>query len=139
MSEYSDEYPGTCSRCNLETNVWLYQPEDEESECFLTCTDCFLIDEEKRTEERRAYLKANADHIHLCKLCGLEEPMYPHHWDSGDECGIYCADCFWEEDSKRKNERRAWLHSNPEALLAYQKHVCEVLNLPTVQISNETQ
>ncbi len=130
MSESLDEHNGTCSRCNLEKSVWVYSEDDDESNSFLTCTDCYWIDEEKRTEEREDYVNENADHNHLCQLCGLEEPMYPQHWDSGDDCGIYCADCFWEEDSKRKNERRAWLHSNPEALLAYQKHVCKVLNLP---------
>jgi hypothetical protein len=55
--------------------------------------------------------------------------MYPEHWDSGDDCGIYCADCYWEEDSRKKKERRAKLHANPEALEAYRRHVCEVLGL----------
>jgi len=74
---------------------------------------------------------------YLCKLCEMEEPMYPQHWDSGDDCGIYCADCYWEEDSKRKKARRAWLRSNPEALLAYQKHVCEVLNLTPLETKTQ--
>jgi hypothetical protein len=74
---------------------------------------------------------------YLCKLCQMEEPMYPQYWDTGDDCGIYCADCYWEEDSKRKKARREWLHSNPEALRAYQKHVCQVLGLPPLETKSQ--
>lgn len=82
---------------------------------------CTPVQEEEEERKPSGY---------LCKICEMEEPMYPEYWDTGDDCGIYCADCYWEEDSKRKKARRAWLHANPEALRAYQKHVCEVLGLP---------
>lgn len=54
--------------------------------------------------------------------------MYPPY-DKNESCTYLCADCYWEEDSRRKYERRKALHADPEKLEAYRKHVCEVLGL----------
>ncbi len=136
MSEYQDKHHGTCSYCNTTTSVSLFDskydfPTDEYEDIYL-CERCFQEEEEKENNEVKECYEQTKTSVHLCKSCGLEEPMYPEYWDSGDECGIYCVDCYWEEDSKRKKARRAWLHSNPEALQAYRDHVCQVLGLPSL-------
>jgi hypothetical protein len=132
MSQAQEANQMNCYDCKKDTFVSF---QNDEYEDVYLCKDCFAKETDKQDNEVKECYEQNKTSVHLCQLCGLEEPMYPHHWDSGDECGIYCVDCYWEEDSKRKNERRAWLHSNPEALLAYQKHVSKVLNLPTLQES----
>lgn len=130
-----------CTYCGKNTSLSLFDskydfPNDEYEDIYL-CKDCFAKEKEKQDNEVKEYYDENKTSVHLCKICEMEEPMYPQYWDTGDDCGIYCADCYWEEDSKRKKARRAWLRANPEALQAYQNHVCQVLGLPSLETTSQ--
>jgi len=136
MTQTQEANQMNCYDCKKDTFVSF---QNDEYEDVYLCKDCFAKETDKQDNEVKECYDQNKTSVHLCQLCGLEEPMYPQHWDSADDCGIYCADCFWEKDSERKRARRAWLYANPEALQAYREHVCQVLGLSPVQPSPQTE
>lgn len=57
--------------------------------------------------------------------------MYPHRFEEDDnECNTLCADCYWDEDSRRKHRRRVYYAHHPEEYEAFRKQAAETLGVP---------
>jgi hypothetical protein len=77
------------------------------------CADCYT-ECQKNQEEDEDYdwpYKGN------CTECGDNILMTETH----------CADCYWEEDSKRKWQRREFYSRNPELLITWRAHCRYIL------------
>ncbi len=72
----------------------------------------------------------------LCELCHLEEPMFPRK-NSREDCHILCADCYWDEEYRRKQERKLYYSLHLEEYEAYRKQAAETLGVPYTPLPEE--
>lgn len=81
-------------------------------------------DTQERTETFQEYYS-------ICSICKSVEAMYPHRFEEDDnECNTLCADCYWDEDSRRKHRRRVYYAHHPEEYEAFRKQAAETLGVP---------
>ena len=75
------------------------------------CLNCLLSLAEEKEEE---YVP--------CSCCGTELDENTARMMDG-----MCADCYWEDDARRKKEYRAWLKEDPQRFKAWQESCAQVL------------
>lgn len=94
--------------------------------------------EEVNHPETEQTIEPFEEYYSICSICKSEESMYPHRFkDDDNECNTLCADCYWDEDERRKHERRLYFANHPEEYEAFRRQAAETLGVKYVPLPKE--